>query len=338
MYHFLNFIQVGLLQAPSNHEGNRFSSSLPLFLQSVGSFLVKGDSNVLHNFIDEDQDIKRMRYAYNYMRHDTHLSDLTESERKLVKTLISKDEDEENLELTVKEVAEKVDIHQSNVSRGLRRLEDQGVLEHSKIEEDSRKKLYSLSKGFDESIYALRRQEDDLEDIKSYEGVRIQQDYTNMSGRQTGDIEIALYGAEKDLDIKELGIESDIKEVVEALRREHAEDCKSQFKDRLEDLIKDQFKEEEQKKILNILDNLVEAYWHRNELYAEYFQKNREQYGEEEAVRKLMEEPKITLEILSVRDDTIKQVLGSVEHTKEFFRRAYNILEDCMSMKMVIDC
>ena len=272
------------------------------------------------------------------MRHNTHLSDLTESERKLVKTLISKDEDEENPELTVKQVADKIELHQSNVSRGLRKLEKQGVLEHSESEEDSRKKLYSLSKGFDESIYALRRQEDDIEEIKNYDGVQIQQDYTNMPDRQTGDIEIALYGAEKELDLKELGIESDIKEIVETLRREYADDCKSQFKDRLEDLIKDQFVEEEQEEILNILDNLVEAYWHRNELYGEYFQKNREQYGEKEAVRKLMEEPEITLEILSVRDDDIKQALESVENTKEFFRRAYNILDDCRSIKMVIDC
>lgn len=272
------------------------------------------------------------------MQSDMHLSEFTESERKMLKPLLPEEGEDEKPELFIREVADETGIHQSNISRKFRELESQGILESRKSEEDARRSIYSISGQLNESVFSLRRQEEDIEDIKSFDATQIQQDAVASSNSSITDISIILYGAEnRRLNIQELGLESQVREIVNKLKKEFEDDFESQFQDRLEDLIEDRFEEDEQEKVLEHLEQLTDALWDSKNLRVEYLEERKDELTKEELGEMLVRGPENTIEMLSIKSEALKECMASLEEAEEFIDEAQEIAKECKSLKLIID-
>jgi DNA-binding MarR family transcriptional regulator len=180
----------------------------------------------------------------------TDISEFNETERKIIQEIV------ENEEITATQFEKRHGTSQSEVSRKLNKLQEEGLLE-KKTGQDTRKKYFSLNKEAEEKLKDITEKLSTLEIIK---------DSRKVSRIPVNDhTYIVVFGVDTDITLEDINSEEyeNFSELMDRLGTEIWSEKNAELWDDIEEIFKEEveeiFKDVDQKILMNNRDRIIEV-------------------------------------------------------------------------------
>lgn len=261
----------------------------------------------------------------------THISKFNDTERKILHELTPENYEREPPRLSVTEIDKKIDTDRTELSRRLKKLSEEGVLEKKEDEDDKRKSVYRIPKDYRKKFTKIKSQDADLKFIEDAPLNQIQYMETFNKTISSVPMSVTLYGIE-DRD-KDKELEEDIREEIRSVRNKiksyYEPEMKEQFGSHLHKLIDEYTSNPDQKEDLEeIFEELRDALWKIDLLKIEY----RNNLSEEVSTTDISD-----LDALEQKNKKLKWRVKKLDSPENFIQDAKILVKEAKEMRLTIN-